>query len=253
MVNINVEDLEDAGFFKLGHQKRLVLGIKKVSSLLQKQKQPQKPHKLESSTKDLFSTFHPPPPPAAGYVDNGEDVQTERMARLVASWAADQERCTPSPPPPPYPELADLSASSQCHQYLPPYPYSPTPLHSPHPPHPPPPAKNRPVARIKGHRPHGWRPQQPPSSPHSKIPIWKPVEAPTTNFSRNTGISTCGPSEGQRPAQNRTGSSPIMPPKNSQLRSSRSTGDVLHDIGSMLSDLTRELDSIITADVESNI
>jgi len=39
----------------------------------------------------------------------------------------------------------------------------------------------------------------------------------------------------------------------SRLRSSRSTGDVLQDIGSMLSDLTRELDSIITADVENNI
>ena len=38
-----------------------------------------------------------------------------------------------------------------------------------------------------------------------------------------------------------------------RLRSSRSTGDVLQDIGSMLSDLTRELDSIITADVENNI
>ena len=31
VLKISIEDLEDIGFFKLGHQKRLFLGIKKVS------------------------------------------------------------------------------------------------------------------------------------------------------------------------------------------------------------------------------
>ena len=33
LLNISIEDLEDIGFFRLGHQKRLLLGIKKVKEL----------------------------------------------------------------------------------------------------------------------------------------------------------------------------------------------------------------------------
>ena len=38
MITISVEDLEDIGFYKLGHQKRLMLAIKKVKELSQKQR-----------------------------------------------------------------------------------------------------------------------------------------------------------------------------------------------------------------------
>ena len=33
LLKISIEDLEDIGFFRLGHQKRLLLGIKKVKEL----------------------------------------------------------------------------------------------------------------------------------------------------------------------------------------------------------------------------
>ena len=54
MLQVSVEDLEDIGFYKLGHQKRLMLAIKKVKEiLLQKYNY--------GSRRSLFS--HPPPHP----------------------------------------------------------------------------------------------------------------------------------------------------------------------------------------------
>ena len=249
VININIEDLEDAGFYKLGHQKRLVLGVKKLASLLREQKPPQS-KRAESNTREQFSTFHPPPYGGGGCEAGGGKRQTERMARLVATWAAEQDRTTPSPPPPPYPEnpLESDLYPQQFHHLA----------------HPPPlPAKNRPVARITGQRPHGWRPHQALASP-SRIPLWNPTAVSSSSAStspRSPGISIGFPSKGQESTDNVRGENVSQhDPRGSfptadglRLRSSRSTGDVLQDIGSMLSDLTRELDSIITADVENNI
>jgi hypothetical protein len=33
LLSISIEDLEDVGFFKLGHQKRLLLGMRRVREL----------------------------------------------------------------------------------------------------------------------------------------------------------------------------------------------------------------------------
>ena len=240
VININIEDLEDAGFYKLGHQKRLVLGVKKLASLLRDQK-PAQSKRVESNTREQFSTFHPPP---GGLGCEGGKRQTERMARLVATWAAEQERTSPSPPPPPYPDSHPGNVCQQDFQHL----AFPPPL----------PAKSRPVARITGQRPHGWRPHQA-LAPPSRIPLWNPTSSPTSTLPRSTGISTCGPSKNQEKVdtvleEDRSQHGPriSLATESSRLRMSRSTGDVLQDIGSMLSDLTRELDSIITADGESN-
>ena len=240
VININIEDLEDAGFYKLGHQKRLVLGVKKLASLLRDQK-PAQSKRVESNTREQFSTFHPPP---RGLGCEGGKRQTERMARLVATWAAEQERTSPSPPLPPYPDSHPGNLSKQDFQHL----AFPPPL----------PAKSRPVARITGQRPHGWRPHQA-LAPPSRIPLWNPTSSPTSTLPRSTGISTCGPSKNQEKTdtvleedRSQRGPRISLATESSRLRMSRSTGDVLQDIGSMLSDLTRELDSIITADGESN-
>ena len=249
VINIDIEDLEDAGFYKLGHQKRLVLGVKKLTSLLRDQKPPQS-KRAESSTREQFSTFHPPPPGDSGCeLGGGGKRQTERMARLVATWAAEQDRTSPSPPPPTYPE--NPPESNLCQQQLH-HLSCPPPL----------PAKHRPVARITGQRPHGWRPQQAAASPSSRIPLWNPTALTSTssvsNSPKSPGISIGCLSKGQASVQREDVMSQVdprlsFPTDGSRLRSSRSTGDVLQDIGSMLSDLTRELDSIITADVENNI
>ena len=256
VINIDIEDLEDAGFFKLGHQKRLVLGVKKLTSLLRDQKPPQS-KRAESSTREQFSTFHPPPQGGGGSeLGGGGKRQTERMARLVATWAAEQDRTTPSPPPPPYPENHNFCPknppeSNLCQQEQLHHLSCPPPL----------PAKHRPVARITGQRPHGWRPHQAAASPSSKIPLWNPAALTSSSMStspKSPGISIGYLSKGQASLQREDAMSQVdpkmsFPTEVSRLRSSRSTGDVLQDIGSMLSDLTRELDSIITADVENNI
>lgn len=244
VVNINIEDLEDAGFYKLGHQKRLVLGAKKLASLLRDHKPPPS-KRVETNTREQFSTFHPPPE-RVGFEVGGGKRQTERMARLVATWAAEQERRTPSPPP--YPETSpEINLCQQELHHL---------VHQP-----PLPGKNRPVARITGQRPHGWRPPHPALavSP-SRIPLWKPAGLSSNSVStspRSPGISIGCPSKEHTDNVRREEviqRDPRMSfSSNNGLRSSRSTGDVLQDIGSMLSDLTRELDSIITADVENNI
>ena len=241
MINIDIEDLEDAGFYKLGHQKRLVLGVKKLTSLLREQKPPPS-RRVESNTREQFSTFHPPPH-GGGFEVGGGKRQTERMARLVATWAAEQERTTPSPPPPPYPETTPESnlCQQELHQLV----------------HPPPlPSKNRPVARITGQRPHGWRPRPALASP-SRIPLWNPALSSSSGSTspRSPGISLGWPSKENTVRREEVSQccDPRMSFPSNGLRSSRSTGDVLQDIGSMLSDLTRELDSIITADVENNI
>merc|ERR1712032_1316301 len=121
---------------------------------------------------------------------------------------------------------------------------------------PPLPAKHRPVARITGQRPH-----QAAASPSSKIPLWNPAALTSSSVStspKSPGISIGCLSKGQASVQREDVMSQVdprlsFPTDVLRLRSSRSTGDVLQDIGSMLSDLTRELDSIITADVENNI
>jgi len=33
LLSISIEDLEDVGFFKLGHQKRLLLGMRRIKEL----------------------------------------------------------------------------------------------------------------------------------------------------------------------------------------------------------------------------
>ena len=71
VLSISIEDLEDIGFFMLGHQKRLLLGIKRVKEL-RSGKRPsvvsQEYHPEEvtmaslpptlSSSKQSFSSFH---------------------------------------------------------------------------------------------------------------------------------------------------------------------------------------------------
>ena len=59
LLTISIEDLEDIGFYRLGHQKRLLLGIKKVKEL-KKLGQVARP--------ETSSGFHQPSSQQMGYV-----------------------------------------------------------------------------------------------------------------------------------------------------------------------------------------
>ena len=67
VLRVSVEDLEDIGFYKLGHQKRLMLAIKKVKDLLQSETRYR--HGLATASPRLsrdqrsLSTFQRPPEP----------------------------------------------------------------------------------------------------------------------------------------------------------------------------------------------
>lgn len=74
VLSISIEDLEDIGFFMLGHQKRLLLGIKRVKELRSGRRPSVMPQEYTpeevtmtslpptlSSSKQSFSSFHAVP------------------------------------------------------------------------------------------------------------------------------------------------------------------------------------------------
>ena len=71
ILSISIEDLEDIGFYMLGHQKRLLLGIKRVKDIQSGKKISLPEYEPEEVTmsslpptlpsKQSFSSFHMPP------------------------------------------------------------------------------------------------------------------------------------------------------------------------------------------------
>ena len=315
-----MEDLEDLGFYLLGHQKRLTLALRRLRGQLRapggggRSGQGGRWGRSEGGRneggrsecgREHFSTFLPPAPRREVEVapsHRRSRVQTERMARLVATWAAEVEREeeSASPPLPPYPSPPSRHPSTPSYMHPTPSILPSTPLsllpesnpsrlpssagHRTTPPRPPghlaspptvPPAhlppKGKPVARIRGHphHPHHHHPEHllpPPASPAtSGCRPWDPEDSLLCSStgrqssprrggvggeerSRGEGERSRGGGEGSRGGREGSrggGERSTGGGDRGRVVGERSRGDVLEDIGCMLSDLTRELDSMM--------
>lgn len=117
LTTISIEDLEDVGIFRLGHQKRLLLAIKRAKDLKSGRRIAQYPASASNfvrvSNKPQMSSFNslqPQPPPrtptklnnagqSRSLVYQPEVIRIER-APSVTSMVRPSS-CSPSPPPPP--------------------------------------------------------------------------------------------------------------------------------------------------------
>jgi len=85
LLNISIEDLEDIGFFRLGHQKRLLLGIKKVKELKKLGLVPTKP-----PTPLVNFPLHDsgPCPPGVGISYNTSGMQQRQSVQMAPKGGA---------------------------------------------------------------------------------------------------------------------------------------------------------------------
>ena len=112
--SINIEDLEDVGIHRLGHQKKLMLAIKKINTIIRR-KSRTRSETFKPRT-EPFSTFHnglvegygkslPRRPKPSGHVRLGT---SSLMSQSVDSQRWCQSMQLPTPSPPPYPALDEL-------------------------------------------------------------------------------------------------------------------------------------------------
>ena len=125
LIQISIEDLEDIGIYRLGHQKRLLLAIKRAKDLKSGRRIAQYPSSSASSI--VRSPLTKPPPSsmssfrtptkepnntynrnsgASHLVYQPEVIRIERAPSVTS--VVRPPSCSPSPPPPPLPAVAEV-------------------------------------------------------------------------------------------------------------------------------------------------
>ena len=114
--NISIEDLEDVGIFKLGHQKKLMLAIRKINGILRRRKAIGRREAVKPKS-EHFSTFHHSQParhgslsdrPASSGSARPHPSSSARSQKPDARGVLPPLYHIPTPSPPPYPALDEL-------------------------------------------------------------------------------------------------------------------------------------------------
>jgi len=330
VATINIEDLEDTGFYRLGHQKRLVLAIRRLKDLGHRGSQVSSPPQHVASPPHHYQPYQPqgqqehgPPVHFPGPAFSSFHTPAHPSASPFLSRKSSYPAYPPYHPPdtdlpPPMPPLQYPLYHQGLRTEPPMYPGSPrfTPRAAGGLGHPPEPSplrmmrsyddadilhhhdhsvlvhqapplggetlprlkssqRPRPVAKIiassresqerlqeeeistleewkAGHRSQG-------NSPYNSLrrPRQEPLQLKrNSSFDSESGIPFANEKAGT--IRMRSNSSVRLPdrslnnvePAGSMQQPRRNAGDVLHDIGSMLSDLTDELDAMLKLDRE---
>jgi len=140
VVTISIEDLEDVGFYRLGHQKRLLLAIKKIKDVSQgSQKMTEEetnciyqtqeitlPSLVPGITRhDKFSSFHQPVP---SQDQDQSSFQSQKLPPYCSPYTTYGQQ-DDLPPPLPEPSSPSQCASTPSDELLPPVPEPMQPLH----------------------------------------------------------------------------------------------------------------------------
>ena len=111
--NISIEDLEDVGIFKLGHQKKLMLAIRKINGILRRRNTIGRREAVKPKS-EHFSTFHHQHTARHGSLPHRPGSARPQSPSSARSKKPDARGVLPpllhlpTPSPPPYPALDEL-------------------------------------------------------------------------------------------------------------------------------------------------